>query len=292
MTENKPNGSFKTVISSKRKLFDLKLREIFSYRDLIFLLVKRDFVAKYKQTALGPLWAVIQPLLTTVVFSIVFGTLAGLPVSDGSAQVQVPPFLFYMAGTVLWSYFSSVLSVTSGTFINNAPVMTKVYFPRIAMPISTAISYLITFGIQLILFIVTYAVCLINGSAHVAFTPYAFLMPLALIQLMILSTGVGIIISAMTTKYRDLAMLVAFGLQLWQYATPVAYGLQLIPEKYIGIYMLNPVTPPLLAFRYGAFGDGYFDLKYYLIGWAMTIAIGLFGLLLFNRIEKNFADTV
>ena len=290
--DNNTKQTFKTVISSRRKVFDLKLRELVSYRDLIFLLVKRDFVSRYKQTVLGPLWALIQPLITTVVFSVVFGTLAGLPVSDSVGGVQAPSFLFYMAGTMLWSYFTSVVSATSNTFISNAAVMSKVYFPRIAMPVSTVISALIPLCIQGVLFAVIYGICAINGSAQINITPYILLVPLSVIQIMLLSMGVGVMISSLTTKYRDLAMLVGFGLSLWQYATPVAYGLQLIPEKYVELYMLNPVTPALLSFRYGLFGTGYFDPTYYLISWAMTLVIALIGVLLFNRLEKNFADTV
>ena len=290
--DNNSKQSFKTVISSRRKAFDLKIGELVSYKDLIFLLVKRDFVSRYKQTVLGPLWALIQPLITTVVFSVVFGTLAGLPVSDSAQAVSAPSFLFYMAGTMLWSYFASVVSSTSNTFISNAAVMSKVYFPRIAMPVSTVISALIPLCIQGVLFAGIYVICVINGSAEINVTPYLLLVPLSVIQIMLLSMGVGVMISSLTTKYRDLAMLVGFGLSLWQYATPVAYGLQLIPEKYVELYMINPVTPALLSFRYGLFGSGYFDLKYYLIGWAMTLIIALVGVLLFNRIEKNFADTV
>ena len=170
--------------------------------------------------------------------------------------------------------------------------MGKVYFPRIAMPIATAISNLISFGIQLAMFIVIYVILIINGSADFALSWHLIFVPLSILQLMLLSTGIGIIISALTTKYRDLSMLVGFGLNLWQYATPVAYGLMLIPKNYIGFYHLNPVTPAILSFRHGVFGVGYFDVAYYLVGWAITILIAFLGLLLFNRIEKNFADTV
>ncbi|MBQ7779524.1 MAG: ABC transporter permease [Clostridia bacterium] len=293
MTENKKSDTaFKTVVSADKKIFDLKLKEAFKYKDMILLFVKREFVSKYKQTVLGPLWAIIQPLFTTVVYTVIFGTLAGLDTADASPAPMVPSFLFYMSGTILWSYFSSVVSATSHTFLANAHIMGKVYFPRIAMPIATAISNLISFGIQLAMFIVTYIVLIINGSAEFVLSWHLIFVPLSILQLMLLSTGIGIIISALTTKYRDLSMLVGFGLNLWQYATPVAYGLMLIPQNYIGLYHLNPVTPAILSFRYGVFGVGYFDLAYYLIGWAITLLIAFLGLLLFNRIEKNFADTV
>ncbi len=291
MAENK-EGGFMTVVSADKRVFDLKLKETFKYKDMILLLVKRDFVSRYKQTVLGPLWAIIQPLLTTVVFTVIFGALAGLTTADASPSPEVPSFLFYMSGTILWSYFSAVVSATSHTFISNAHIMGKVYFPRIAMPISTAISNLISFGIQLAMFIVIYVICIINGSAEFVLSYHLIFVPLSIIQLMLLSTGVGIIVSALTTKYRDLSMLVGFGLQLWQYASPVAYGLLLIPAKYVGLYNLNPVTPAILSFRYGVFGAGYFDLASYLVGWAVTAVIVFVGLILFNRIEKNFADTV
>jgi lipopolysaccharide transport system permease protein len=200
-----------------------------------------------------------------------------------------------MSGTILWSYFSAVVSSTSHTFISNAHIMGKVYFPRIAMPISTAISNLISFGIQLLMFVILYVICIINGDADFVFSYRLIFIPLSVIQLMILSTGIGIIISALTTKYRDLSMLVGFGLNLWQYATPVAYGFGLIlanAPKYAGLYSLNPVTPAVLSFRYGVFGVGYFDTVYYIVGWGVTLLVAFLGLLLFNRIEKNFADTV
>ena len=289
---NNEMTTFRTVVSADKKVFDLKLKEAFKYKDMILLFVKREFVSKYKQTILGPLWAIIQPLFTTVVYTVIFGTLAGLDTADALPSPNVPSFLFYMSGTILWSYFSSVVQATSYTFIYNAHIMGKVYFPRIAMPIATALSNLISFGIQLAMFIAMYVACIINGSAEFVFSYHLLLVPLSILQLMILSTGIGIIISALTTKYRDLSMLVGFGLNLWQYATPVAYGLLLIPAKYVGLYNLNPVTPAILSFRYGVFGRGYFDITYYLVGWAVTILIAFLGLLLFNRIEKNFADTV
>lgn len=290
---SKNNIPFTTVITSEKKLFDLSLGELFRYRDLIFLFVKRDFVSKYKQTILGPLWAIIQPLLTTVVFTVIFGSLANLTTSDSPGAIaSVPSFLFYMAGTIVWTYFSSVVNATSGTFISNSHIMGKVYFPRLAVPVSTAASNLISFGIQLVMFIAIYAVCALTGSATFTLSPYLLLVPLVIIQLMLLSMSFGIIISSLTTKYRDLAMLVGFGLQLWQYATPVAYGLTLIPEKWMMLYLLNPVTPAVLTFRYAFFGVGYFSLTYYLISWGMTLLLLAISIMLFNRIEKNFMDTV
>lgn len=286
------NKQFKTVITSKHRLFDLHIRETFDYRDLIGLFVRREFVSKYKQTILGPLWAIIQPLLTTVVFSVVFGSLAGLTTADTPGDYVIPGFLFYMIGNVCWSYFSSTLQATSNTFIGNAGIMGKVYYPRMVMPISTAFSNLISFFIQFAIFLVIWLIFFIQGTTSIQITPALLFLPLCILQMIVLSVGCGIIISSVTTKYRDLAMLVSFGLQLWQYATPIAYGLQLIPEKYAAIYMLNPVTPIVTTMRYAVFGFGYFNLLYYLIGWAISILLFLLGLILFNRIERTFMDTI
>ena len=283
---------FKTEINSKHKLFDLHLKETFQYRDLIFLFVKRDFTALYKQTILGPAWAVIQPLLTTVVFTIVFGNLAKLTTADVKGDFVIPGFLFYMAGNICWSYFSTTLQATSNTFLSNSAIMGKVYYPRLVSPVATAFSNLISFTIQFAMLLAFWAFFLIKGGTSIQVTPMMLLIPLVFLQMIILSTGCGIIISSVTTKYRDLAMLVAFGLQLWQYASPIAYGLQLIPEKYLGIYMLNPVTPIITTFRYAMFGFGYFNLAYYLIGWAISLALFFIGLILFSRIERTFMDTI
>ena len=286
---------FKTVITSKHKLFDLHIKETFQYRDLIFLFVKREFTSKYKQTILGPLWAVIQPLLTTVVFTIIFGSLAGLTTADTVGDFAIPGFLFYMSGNICWSYFSSTVTATSNTFIGNRATMGKVYYPRLVSPIATAFSNLILFGIQFVMFIVIWIVYLIIGGTSIVITPCLLFIPLIIIQMIMLSTGVGIIISSMTTKYRDLAMLVGFGLQLWQYASPIAYGLTLVSvghQNLMWAYMLNPVTPIITTFRYAMFGFGYFDLMYYLISWGVAFIVFFIGLILFSRIERTFMDTV
>ena len=283
---------FKTRITSKHRLFDLHLKETFEYRDLIALFVKRDFVSLYKQTVLGPLWAIIQPLLTTVVFTIIFGNLAGLTTADVAGDYIVPGFLFYMSGNIVWSYFSGTLNATSGTFINNRATMGKVYYPRLVSPISTACSHLISFGIQLAMFLVFWAFYLIRGGTSITVSPMLLLVIPTVLEMMLLATGCGIIISSLTTKYRDLAMLVGFGLQLWQYGSPIAYGLQLIPERLMWLYMLNPVTPIVTTFRYALFGFGYFSLTYYLISWAVTLVLFFIGLILFSRIERTFMDTI
>ena len=284
--------AFKTLITSHHRLFDLHLKETFQYRDLILLFVKRDFTALYKQTILGPLWAIIQPLLTTVVFTLVFGNLAKLTTADVSGNFIIPAFLFYMAGNICWQYFSTTLQAVSNTFISNRATMGKVYYPRLVSPISTALSNLISFGIQLSLFLIIWLVFIFQGKTSIHVTPWLALIPVLVLQMIILSVGIGIIISSVTTKYRDLAMLVAFGLHLWQYASPIAYGLQLIPNKYLYLYMLNPVTPIITTFRYSILGFGFFDLKYYLVSWVISIIIFFIGLILFSRIERTFMDTI
>lgn len=289
---------FATIITSKRKTFDLHLKETFKYRDLIKLFVKRDFTALYKQTILGPLWAVIQPLLTTFVFTFIFGALANLTTADTPNVLSVPGFLFYMSGTIIFQYFTSNVSSISRTFIANSHTMGKVYYPRLVQPIATAITNLISLGIQLIMFIIVWAIYVIIGNTDIQVTAWLLMFPVILLEMMILSTGIGMIISALTTKYRDLQMIVGFGLQLWQYATPVPYGLSLITEstkwnKIVPYYMtLNPMADIVTTFRLAMFGQGYFNLVYFLIAFGVSIAAFFIGLMLFSKTEKNFMDTI
>ena len=284
--------SFNTIIQPKHKIFDLHLRETLRYKDLIFLFVKRDFSAYYKQTILGPLWAIVQPLLTTVIFTIVFGNLARLTVADSPEKETIPSFLFYLAGNIYWFYFSSTLKSTSETFIKNRNLMGKVYFPRLVAPIASACSNLISFVIQLIMFLCFWTYYLIVGGTSIQVKPNIILFPLTVIQMMCLSIGCGIIVSATTTKYRDLAMLVGFGLQLWQYASPIAYGLELIPDNLRNLYLLNPLTIIVTTFRYAVFGFGFFSWGFYILSWGITLLLLLFGLVLFSRIERAFMDTI
>lgn len=284
--------AFRTVITSSHRLLDLHLRETFHYRDLILLFVKRDFISLYKQTVLGPLWAIIQPLLTTIVFTIVFGNMARLTTADAAGDFIVPGFLFYMAGNICWTFFSAVVEATSNTFIRNQSTMGKVYYPRLVSPIATAFSQLISFVIQLALFLLIWAVILFQGESSIRVTPALALIPVLILHMMVLSVGCGIIVSSVTTKYRDLARLVTFGLQLWQFGSPIAYGLQLIPEQARGWYLLNPVTPIITSFRYAVFGFGFFDWKYYAASWAISLAVFFIGLILFSRIERTFMDTI
>ena len=249
------------------------------------MFVKRNFTSQYKQTILGPAWAIIQPFVTTVILTLVFGNIAGL------APAGVPTFLFYLSANIVWQYFSGCLTMTSSTFTANAAILGKVYFPRLVMPISSVISQLIPFAIQLVFFLIFWVYYLVVPSG-VEPNLYILLFPLIIIQLAMLGLGFGVIISACTTKYRDLAMAVGFGTQLWMYATPIAYDISIIPEKYLSLYMLNPVTPAVMAMRYAFLGTGYFNLKYYLISWIVTIVVLFIGVVLFSRIEKTFADTV
>ena len=281
---------FDTIIRPKNGWFDLHLGELFRYRDLIWLFVKRNFVSLYKQTILGPAWAVIQPLLTTVVFTLVFGNIANLA-ADG-----VPSFVFYLAGTILWTYFSACLTQTANTFVTNSALLGKVYFPRLVMPVSTVMSNLISFAIQfgfLVIFVVYYTAT--GQGVHPNL--YVLLTPLLVLQLGLLSLGCGIIISALTTKYRDLAMLVGFGTQLWMYGSPIAYDMFSMGAfapggKWHALYMCNPITPLVNVFRYAYLGIGEIEWQYYLIGWVTTMILLLVGIMLFSRIEKTFMDTV
>lgn len=275
---------FSTVIVPKSGWFDFHLKELLHYRDLVLLFVKRNFVSRYKQTILGPAWALIQPLLTTVVFTVVFGRLAGLA-ADG-----VPSFLFFMSGNIAWSYFSGCLTSTANTFTGNVGILGKVYFPRLVMPISTVLTNLISFFIQFAMFLVFMVIYWTRGELHP--TPYAFMLPILLLHMALLSLGVGIIISSLTTKYRDLKMLIGFGVQLWMYGTPVAYDIGIVPQKYMNLYMLNPMTPVINTFRKAFLGLGSFDLLHYLISGVFTLAVLFLGLMLFSRVEKTFMDTV
>ena len=282
---------FLVEISSKHRLFDLHLKETLRYKDLILLFVKRDFIAMYKQTILGPLWSIIQPLMTTLVFTVVFGNMARLTTADADGGHDIPAFLFYMAGSICWTFFSSIVSSTSGTFLTNARIMGKVYYPRLVSPIAAAFSQLISFTIQLVMFFILWtAVLFMGGDIHV--TPRLLLVPLLIVHIMVLAVGCGIVVSSMTTKYRDLARLVSFGLQLWHYGSPIAYGLKLIPKDMLSIYMLNPVAPIITTFRYAVFGYGYFDIGYYMLSWGIALVVAFIGLMLFSKIERTFMDTI
>ena len=290
MEGRRSGGAWDTVIRPKRGWFDLDLKGLIRYRDLILLMVKRNFTVMYKQTILGPAWVVIQPLLTTLVFTVVFGNLAGLP-TDG-----MPTFLFYMAGNVMWHFFAQCLTVTSNTFIANRNIFGKVYFPRLCMPIATVLTEMINFLVQFALFIAFVIYYATRPDPTIAPSWRLILLtPVMLLQLGLLGLGFGIIISALTTKYRDLAMLVTFGVHLWMYATPVTYSTSLIVDNYprlLGAYMLNPITPIIELFRAAYLGVAPYDSRYMLLSAAMTVVIFCLGVVLFSRTEKTFMDTV
>lgn len=274
-----------TVITPKNKLLDLKLKEVWKYRDLISLFVQRDFKTKYKQTILGPLWFIIQPLFTTVIYTVVFGNLAGLP-TDG-----VPQFLFYMAGNVPWLYFSTCITNTSNTFVTNASVFGKVYFPRLTTPISTVIAAVLNFLIQFIMFL-GFELYYISVGVDIHLTWVAMLTPILIMQMALLGMGFGIIISSLTTKYRDLQVLVSFGVSLWMYASPVIYSTSSLAGKAYVILMLNPISPIIEMIRYGWLGAGELNLTYWGVSWITTIVVLVMGIIMFNKVEKTFMDTV
>lgn len=273
------------VISPQNKWFDLRLQELWRYRDLIILFVRRDFVAIYKQTILGPLWHIIQPLMTTLVYTIIFSRVAGIP-TDGQ-----PAILFYLCNITIWNYFASSLSKTSNTFTGNADIFGKVYFPRLVIPLSIVISALIAFVIQFGVFLFIYLIYWMNGMA-LSFTWAVLLIPYFIFIMASLALGLGIIISSLTTKYRDLTQLLNFGIQLLMFASGIIYPLSDIPEVWQGYLLLNPIVPIVEAFRYAFFGEGFFDAYYLLYSTIFVFITFFLGLLLFRRVEKTFMDTV
>ena len=290
MPAREGNSYWTTRIRPKTGWFDLNLKDVWAYRDLIWVLVKRDFSLIYKQTILGPAWVVIQPLLTTLIFTVIFGNVAGLP-TDG-----VPKFMFYMGSNIAWHFFSSCLTQTSNTFITNRNLFGKVYFPRLCMPISTVFSQLINFFVQFAMFIGFVVFYALQPDAMIRPNwRLIALTPLMLLQLGMLGLGFGIIVSSVTTKYRDLQLLVTFGVQLWMYATPVAYPASMIAEKFphmLGVYMLNPITPLIEMFRSAYLGTTCYYMQYYWLSLGMTIVVFMLGVVLFSRVEKTFMDTV
>jgi lipopolysaccharide transport system permease protein len=272
-------------IKPRNKLLKVDLREIWKYRDLLKLYIKRDIITQYKQTILGPLWYLIQPAITTVFFMLIFGRLAKIP-TDG-----MPQPIFYLAGIICWQYFSDCLNKTSSTFISNQDVFGKVYFPRLILPLSTVTSNLVRFGIQFLLFLLIYIVYFILG-ANISPNAYALLIPLLIVMLAGLSLGFGIIVSSMTTKYRDLTFLFAFIIQLWMYATPIIYPLSTMPSGKRWIMVMNPVTSIIETFKYGMLGVGTFSWYYLLYSFIFMLFILSAGVIVFNKVQKNFMDTV
>ena len=274
-----------TYINAKSKLFSVNFRELLKYRDLIWLMVKRDLVNSYKQTVLGPIWIIINPLLSTSVFTIIFDVIAGIS-TEG-----VPPFLFYMAGNVLWGFFSECLNRASSTFLNNARIFGKVYFPRLVMPIAGIIFNLINFIVQLSVFVILVVIFTLIGS-NVHPNWLLVLTPVLVLQTALLGTGIGLIVSSITTKYRDLKILVTFGVSLLMYITPVVYPVSKVPESFRWLMLCNPVAPIVETFRCAFLGSGEFHWAFWLLSLAVTAVVVFFGILVFNKVEKNFIDTV
>jgi lipopolysaccharide transport system permease protein len=282
----KEDSSFDLIIKPQSRLVSLNLIEVWRYRDLLFMMIKRDFVTFYKQTILGPMWFFIQPIFTTITFTFVFGNLAGIS-TDG-----IPQPLFYMAGITIWNYFADSLGKISNVFISNQGVFGKVYFPRLITPLSIVISSLIKFSIQMFLFLLMMGYFGWINNADFAPNMYAFLLPILILLLAGFGLGFGMIITSLTTKYRDLAFLVQFGIQLFMYATPIIYPLSSAPEKYRSIIELNPITSIVETFRHGFLGAGQFSWNGILYSFIFMILILIFGTFLFNRTEKTFLDTV
>lgn len=286
--DNNDNKTWTTVIKPREKLLSINLRELWDYRDLCNLFVKRNITTQYKQTVLGPLWYIIQPMITVVMYMVVFGGIAKIP-TDG-----LPQPLFYLSGICLWQYFSDCLNKTSSTFTANAGIFGKVYFPRLIVPISTVVSNLLRFGIQFALFMVVYAIYqiwIIPGQIHTNW--YALLLPVLVLMLAGLALGFGILFSSMTTKYRDMSLLLSYFVSLWMYATPVIYPLSTITNEKLRMLMsLNPLTGIVEAFKYGFLGEGQFSWGMLGYSTAFMMVLLALGIVIFNRVQKTFMDTV
>lgn len=273
-------------LEPKNGWFDINLKEVWRYRDLIWMFTKRTFVLRYKQTILGPLWVILQPLMTTLIFTVVFGGIAGIP-TDG-----VPQVLFYMGGNAVWSFFAACLNGTASTFTGNANVFGKVYFPRLVSPISTVLSSVVNFLIQLGMFLIFWGYYVLIGQVKPNYAG-VLLLPVLLVYLGLLGLGFGIIVSSLTTKYRDLAMLVSFGVSLWMYITPVVYPVSTLGNG--GLYklvMINPVTCAVETFRWAFLGEGVVNPMYWGISTVIMAAVVFFGVIIFSKVEKTFMDTV
>lgn len=277
---------YHTHISSQHKLLDLNLREVWKYKDLIVLLTKRTFVLTYKQTILGPAWIFLNPFITSIIYSFVFGGIAGMS-TDG-----IPQILFYLCSNAVWIFFSTCVTKNANTFTANANVFGKVYFPRLTVPISNVLAAVIQFGVQMILVMMFLIYYVVKGEISPNWWTW-LLIPVILLHLGIMGLGFGIIVSSLTTKYRDLSILVTFGVQLWMYATPVVYPMsQLNSGLMKKILMVNPVTAPIEVFRYAILGEGTINFQFLAISWIITISVAVIGIMIFNHVEKNFMDTV
>lgn len=284
--EKTAQTKYHTHISSKHRWLELNLKEVWNYRDLIYLFTKRSFVLLYKQTILGPAWVFLNPLISSLVYAVVFGGIAGIG-TDG-----VPTMLFYLCSNAIWIYFSSCVTNNANAFTSNAHVFGKVYFPRLTVPISNVLSSIIQFGVQMLLVLVCLAYYLIKGEVAPHWEAWIFI-PLMLIHLGMLGLGCGIVISSLTTKYRDLAILVTFGVSLWMYATPIVYPMSQLGDGFMRtVLLINPVTAPVEMLRYALLGQGAVMPGYLALSAGITIAILMIGIMIFNKVEKTFMDTV
>jgi lipopolysaccharide transport system permease protein len=276
----------KEIIKPKRSLFDLRLREVWNYRDLLFMFVRRDFLASYKQTILGPLWFFIQPVFTTIMFTFVFGNIAKIS-TDGQ-----PKMLFYLSGLTIWNYFSECFSRTSNVFLANSGLFGKVYFPRLITPLAIVASGLMKFTVQLLLFLFFLSYYSITGVEQVNPNAAILLLPLLVVMMAGFALGIGMIVSSMTTKYRDLTMFISFGVTLLMYATPIIYPVSVIPEQYKPIVLANPLAPVVETFRYAFLGSGELNWMHlgYSAGWVVVLLT--LGVIVFNKVEQTFMDTV
>jgi len=285
MNETSETQEWESEIKSEDSLFSINFKEVWQYRDLLLMLVKRDYISTYKQTILGPIWFFVQPILTMIIYVILFGQIAKLP-TDGAPQI-----VFYLSGITIWNYFSESLTKTSSVFRDNAAIFGKVYFPRLIMPLSIVVSALIKFGIQFTLFIAivlyyTFIEHKIHPNLWILATPFLLLL------MSLFSLGLGMIFSSMTTKYKDLVFLLTFGIQLFMYATPVVYSITSIPEKYQWIVLANPLTSIFQCFRYGYLGSGSFDPNSLFYSVGIIVLLLAVGVVIFNKVEKSFMDTV
>jgi lipopolysaccharide transport system permease protein len=280
------NESWDIIVKPTSKWYNLRLKEIVRYKDLLFLFVRRDFVSLYKQTILGPVWFFIQPIITSITFTIIFGNLAHIS-TDGMPQI-----LFYMCGITIWNYFSDTLTKTSDTFGANSAIFGKVYFPRMIVPLSVVVSNLLKLGVQFFLFISVWLFFLGKGNTVIHPNATLLLIPFLIILIGFLGLSFGIIISSMTTKYRDLKFLITFGVQLLMYASPVVYPLSIVPEKYKWIILSNPVTSIIETFKYAFLGVGEFNWSHLFYSVSITIVLFFIGLVTFHKVEKSFMDTV
>ncbi len=274
-----------THIKAKNGWFDIDFKELRQYSDLIFLFVKRNYSVRYKQTILGPLWLILNPMITVLLYTLVFGNIAGMS-TDGS-----PKMVFYLASNAIWTYFATCLTQTSVTFTANAAMFGKVYFPRLIMPISTVITALLDLGVQVVLLLIAMVIYGLKGTV-IQINSWILVIPLLVLQMALLGLGCGVIISSLTTKYRDLALLVTFGVQLWMYASPVVYSASQIPQQYRTIFMLNPIAPIISVWRYAFIGAGSVPYSAWGVSWGVTVCLLVIGIILFSKVEKTFMDTV